>query len=69
MQWIFRFLGKVPRGKFEYTCGLCGNYEVLNIPEKLKLNEPVAFYCKCRAIICIWEQLDHWHLKIIKKEN
>ena len=60
MIWIFRFLGKMSRGRFEYTCGICGNYEIVNIPDIDK----VTFNCKCGATIIIWEQTNHWHISI-----
>lgn len=61
MTWILRFLGKMPRGRFEYTCGICGNYEIVNIPKGI---DKITFNCKCGATINIWEQTDHWHISI-----
>lgn len=67
MALIFRFMGKMPRGKFEYTCGICGNYEITNIP---KDKNSATFDCgKCDMSINVWEQSDHWHISIGKKEQ
>lgn len=66
MAWIFRFMGKMPRGIFEYTCGVCGNYEITDIP---KDKNSMAFDCRgCNASINVWEQNDHWHISIGKKK-
>ncbi len=62
MIWILRLLGKMPRGRFEYTCGICGHYEITCIP---KDENDVSFNCgKCGAIIRVWEQRTHWHMTI-----
>ncbi len=59
---ILRFLGKMPRGRFEYTC-TCGNYEITTINSNDK-----RFVCKiCEMKIHIWEQENHWHLSLIKE--
>jgi predicted SprT family Zn-dependent metalloprotease len=56
---ILRFLGKMPRGRFEHTC-TCGNYEITSIP---KDKDDMIFSCKgCNARIHVWEQSDHWHI-------
>lgn len=60
---IFRFLGKMPRGRFEYTCE-CGNYEITRISED---KSAANFDCKkCGLLINLWEQNYHWHMSITK---
>ena len=68
MEYILRFLCKMPRGRFEYTCGICGNYEVTHIPndDKEALHK---FVCKnCGMIIHIWEQPEHWHITLTNEK-
>ena len=61
-KWTFRFLGPMPRGKFEFVC-ICGNYNLdLNI---LPGKEMETFRCpKCGAEITVRDQKTHWHLFI-----
>lgn len=62
----FRFMGKMPIGRFEYTCNTCGNYEITRITEGKGTK---SFACKkCGVSINIWEQSDHWHISIGNKE-
>ena len=63
---ILRFLGRMPRGRFEYTCP-CGNYEITQIPTDKDVLA-TSFECKkCHATIRVWEQTHHWHLSVEAK--
>ena len=57
----FRFIGEMPQGRFEFTC-LCGNYSVVEL--KLLGSEQKIKCEKCDAIIAVWQQPGHWHMKI-----
>lgn len=67
---IFRFLGEMPRGRFEFSC-LCGKSNLdLIIPFD---EDKATFVCQeCGTEVMVWQQrLDgephHWHMQIIPK--
>ena len=65
MVYIFRFLGRMPRGRFEYMCD-CGNYEITDIPND---KDNADFNCiKCGSKISVWEQNTHWHATVTIKK-
>ena len=58
---IFRFMGQMPQGKFEYMCH-CGSQE---FDRQLDDSGNQRFLCKrCDTLYTIWQQTDHWHLRI-----
>ena len=64
-EFLFRFMGDMPRGKFEFTC-VCGKYNsgLVIFANKKK------FTCeKCGAEIILWEQKTHWHMQIFPKNK
>ncbi|MCK4473917.1 hypothetical protein KAU40_01500 [Candidatus Parcubacteria bacterium] len=65
-KFLFRFLGKMPRGKFEFSC-VCGEQNFgLRIPADTKQDARLEFTCKkCGAKITVWEQPEHWHMVIV----
>lgn len=62
-EFLFRFMGNMPYGKFEFTC-VCGEY---NSGLVIPANQIEArFTCKnCGAEIIVWEQERHWHMRIL----
>lgn len=62
-EFLFRFMEDMPRGKFEFTC-VCGEY---NSDLAILANQIEArFTCKkCGAEIIVWEQMTHWHMRIL----
>ena len=62
-EFLFRFMGNMPHGKFEFTC-VCGEYNSsLTIPAN-QVEE--RFTCKkCGAKIIVWDQRTHWHMRIL----
>ena len=57
---IFRFIGKIPEGKFEVTC-MCGHY--LNEFKLISAGQEII--CpKCGSKFEFVQQSGHWHLFI-----
>ena len=64
---IFRFEGKAPVGKFEFTCS-CGHWNQSRIDGDLR--EPKVIPCtNCGSEIRVWEQKTHWHVTVSAKEE
>jgi len=57
---LFRFMGIMPFGGFEFTCD-CGTWQKF---DKITTGE-VRLQCRtCQRTLRIWQQTSHWHLDI-----
>ena len=62
---LFRFMGKIPEGKLEFTCSCSAWNRVDYINSNCTSENPIVVTCTgCNKEVKFWQQKNHWHMDI-----